>query len=288
LSARLRVVIIGASGMLGHMLFRVLTERSDLHVIGTVRRRESVPLADHDNAEIWPNVDVENADTLAGVLDKACPEVVINCTGVVKQLGGSKDPLVALPLNAILPHRLARLSALCGARLIHISTDCVFDGQKGDYVESDVPTPVDLYGHSKFLGELSEPEGLTLRTSIIGHELNSRHGLVEWFIAQTGPVRGFTRAIFSGLPTDELSRTIRDYVLPNPELRGLYHVSAAPIAKYDLLRLIAAAYGRAIDVIPADEPVIDRSLNSARFRAITGYMPRPWPDLIRTMREYRL
>jgi dTDP-4-dehydrorhamnose reductase len=270
-------MIIGASGMLGHALYRVLKETRDLHVIGTVRRRDSVPFADEDGSEVWPGIEVENVDTLARVFERARPHVVINCAGVVKQLDTSKDPLVALPMNALLPHRLARLSSLCGARFIHISTDCVFDGRQGNYLESDLPSPVDLYGRSKLLGELSEEEeGVTLRTSIIGHELSSRHGLVEWFLAQREPVRGFTRAVFSGLPTDELSRTI-----------SLYHVSAAPISKYDLLGLIAKAYDLETEVIPSDEPVIDRSLNSARFRAATGYAPRPWPELIRTMRENR-
>ena len=211
---------------------------------------------------------------------------MVNCIGVVKQLAEADDPLFAIPINSVLPHRLARLAQAVGARFVHCSTDCVFDGKKGMYTEADFPDATDLYGRSKFLGEVDYENAITLRTSIVGHELSSAHGLVNWFLAQEGPVRGFTKAIFSGLPTVELARVIRDAVLPNPSLRGLYHVSAAPIAKFDLLRLVADAYGRGTTITPDDSLVLDRSLDSSRFRSATGYVPAPWPALVRAMRDF--
>jgi dTDP-4-dehydrorhamnose reductase len=186
----------------------------------------------------------------------------------------------------MLPHRLARVCGLVGARLVHVSTDCVFSGAKGGYIEADFADADDLYGRSKYLGEVDYPHAVTLRTSIIGHELDGARSLLCWFLAQGSSVRGFTRAVFSGLPTVELARVIRDYVLPAPALRGLYHVSSAPINKYELLGLIAKTYGKSIDITPQDEPVIDRSLDSTRFRAATGYSPPPWPDLIEQMRAF--
>ena len=188
----------------------------------------------------------------------------------------------------MLPHRLARLCELAGARLIHISTDCVFSGRKGLYLESDLSDAEDLYGKSKYIGELHDlPHAITLRTSIIGHELGSNYALVDWFLSQEGGVKGFTKAIFSGLPTVELARVMKDFVVPHPQLNGLYHVAAKPIDKFRLLSLVAAQYGKAIDIRPEDALVIDRSLDGSRFREATGYVAPEWPELIRRMYEQR-
>jgi dTDP-4-dehydrorhamnose reductase len=186
----------------------------------------------------------------------------------------------------MLPHRLARLCDLAGARLVHVSTDCVFSGTKGMYTESDFPDANDLYGRSKYLGEVDYPNAITLRTSIIGHELEGARSLLCWFLAQSNSVRGFTKAVFSGVPTVEMARIIRDFVLPRPELHGLYHVSVAPISKYELLKLVAQTYGTLTAIEPSDQVVIDRSLDSTRFRASTGYRPPAWPELVRTMCEF--
>ena len=189
-------------------------------------------------------------------------------------------------INALLPHRLARLCEVTGARLVHMGTDCVFSGAKGMYTEADASDAKDLYGRSKYLGEVDYPHAITLRTSIIGHELNGSRSLVGWFLAQEGSVKGFKRAIFSGLPTVEIARLIRDYVIPYPDLHGLYHVSAEPINKFDLLTLVANHYGKSIDILRDETFVIDRSLDSTRFRAVTGFHPAPWDELIRVMHNF--
>ena len=222
------------------------------------------------------------------VFTRVQPEVVINCVGLIKQLSDAKNPLTALPINAMLPHRLARLCELGGVRLIHVSTDCVFSGRKGLYLESDLSDAEDLYGKSKYIGELHElPHAITLRTSIIGHELNSNYALVDWFLSQHGGVKGFTKAIFSGLPTVELARVMKDFVIPHPKLNGLYHVAAEPIDKFRLLSLVAAQYGKLIEIRPDDALVIDRSLDGARFREATGYVAPDWPELVRRMHQQR-
>jgi dTDP-4-dehydrorhamnose reductase len=281
-----RVLVFGATGMLGHVMLRVFAE-SAFRVTGTVRSPGSIgllPAAVRDR--VLPGVDVENSDSLVSTLETVRPDVVINCVGLVKQLSTAGDPLAALPINALFPHRLSRLCALAGARLIHISTDCVFSGAKGMYSEDEPSDATDLYGRSKYMGEVDAPHAVTLRTSIIGHELGSAQGLLEWFLAQQGPVKGYRRAIFSGLPTVELARVVIEHVLPRPELRGVYQVASEPIAKFDLLTLFAREYGRSTSIIPDDAVSIDRSLNGERFRRASGYVAPRWPDLVRRMREF--
>lgn len=282
-----RVLVLGAGGMLGNAVLRVFAGSEGFEARGTVRSAASARLLPPELREhLETGVDVENTDSLLGALARVRPDVVVNCVGVVKQLAEADDPLTALPINALLPHRLARLCAVANARLVHVSTDCVFSGARGMYTEADFPDANDLYGRSKYLGEVDYDNAVTLRTSIIGHELASAHGLVGWFLSQQGRVKGYRRAVFSGLPTVELARVIRDQVLPRPELRGTWHVSADPINKYELLKLVAEAYGRPIAIEPDDGLVIDRSLDSRRFRAATGYNPPSWPELVRSMRDF--
>ena len=283
----MKVLVLGVTGMLGNAVFRYFSETTNYEVFGSARssagRHAFAPaLADR----VIVGIDVDNPDSLALLFAKVKPQVVINCIGLIKQLAEADDPLSAIPINALLPHRLARLCDVAGARLVHMSTDCVFAGTKGMYTEADMSDAKDLYGRSKYLGEVDYPHAITLRTSIIGHELSGAHSLVGWFLAQQGSVKGFRRAIFSGLPTVELARVIRDHVLPHPELHGLYHVSAEPINKFDLLTLVAQAYGKTTAITPDDKLAMDRSLDSSRFREATGYQPEPWPELVRRMREF--
>ena len=285
---RSKILILGASGMLGNALFRSFSRDDRFETMGTVRSAAAIQQFELAiRGGLRSHVDVENFDSVIAVLDGFRPDVVVNCIGLVKQLAAADDPLSAIPTNSLLPHRLARLAGLAGARFVHVSTDCVFDGAKGNYAESDTPNARDLYGRSKLLGEVDYPRAITLRTSIIGHELSGNQGLVGWFLAQEGSVKGFARAIFSGVPTVELGRIISDFVLPRPELHGLYQVSAAPISKLDLLQLVARTYGKDITIVPDETLVIDRSLNSDRFRRATGYEPPSWPELVSTMHAFR-
>ena len=282
-----RLLILGASGMLGHTALRYFAQQPGFEVFGSLRAPKPSLQALAPTATLLPGVDVENLDALAALLARVRPHVVLNAIGVVKQLAAADDPLVALPINALLPHRLARLCALVGARLVHVSTDCVFTGQRGHYKESDAPDALDLYGRSKLLGEVDEENAVTLRTSIIGPELGGgSQGLVGWFLAQQGEVKGFTKAVFSGLPTLELARVIHQHVLPRPALRGTWHVSTAPIDKHALLTLVKQAWGRETVIHPDAKLVIDRSLDSSRFREATGYAPAPWPQLVQEMKDF--
>jgi dTDP-4-dehydrorhamnose reductase len=283
----LTVLVLGASGMLGNAVMRFFAESPGYSVRGSVRSSVAMQLLPESLHErIICGVDIDSPDSLLQLFTQARPDVVINCIGLVKQLAGGVNPLAAIPINSLLPHRLVRICTLSGARLIHVSTDCVFTGAKGMYSEDDIADANDLYGRSKLLGEPDSPLAVTLRTSIIGPELDSSHGLVGWFLSQRSRVKGFSRAVFSGLPTVELARVMRDFVIPRPELHGVHHVSAAPINKYELLSLIASVYGIAIEIVRDDALVIDRSLDSTRFRRLTGYDAPPWRELIRLMRDF--
>lgn len=287
-ACNMKILVLGASGMLGNAVFRLFAESNGFDVNGTVRGERSRKLFSESlQSALISGVDVENIDSLMRVFGETNPDAVINCIGLVKQLPAADDPLVAIPINSLLPHRLARLCAVAGARFVHMSTDCVFSGSKGMYTESDLSDAKDLYGRSKFLGEVDYPNAITLRTSIIGHELDGAKSLINWFLSQEGRVKGFVRAVFSGLPTVEIARIIRDYVLPNPHLHGVFNVSAEPINKFDLLTLVAKVYAKSIEIVPDDGLIIDRSLDSTRFRQATGFSPKPWPELIRLMHEFR-
>lgn len=273
--------------MLGNAMLRFLADDPCHKVFGSLRSASSrrffaSHLADH----FVTGIVVENQDSLISAFSQIRPDVVINCIGLIKQRAEAEDHLQALEINALLPHRLARICELTKARLVHISTDCVFSGSKGNYLESDGADAQDLYGRSKFLGEVNYPHAITLRTSIIGHELNDAFGLVDWFLSQQVAVKGYTRAIFSGLPTCELARVIRDWVLPAPELHGVYHVSASPIAKFDLLHLVNREYNKKLRIDPDERLKINRSLNSNLFREATGYVAPDWPQLIAQMRDF--
>lgn len=281
-----KILILGGTGMLGHLLLRYLSVFPEYDVFATAR---SLPgIRKHFPADLLArfhpgSVDANYFDSFIRALASIQPDIVINCIGIIKQLPLADDPLTAITVNALLPHRISLISRTAGARVIHVSTDCVFNGVKGMYTENDQSNAEDLYGRTKFLGEVRYPHCVTLRTSIIGHELKGRYGLIEWFLAQSQKVRGFRKAIYSGFPTIELARIIRDYVLPKPELSGVYHVASEPISKYDLLKLVAARYNKAIEIDPYDDFVQDRSLDSTVFRSATGYRPPSWDNLVEMM-----
>ena len=270
--------------MLGSSMFNVISEIRKWQVYGTVRSDSAKQYFPSSmQANLLSGIVAEDLDSITRAFIQVKPEVVINCMGLVKQLKTANDPVQILPINSLLPHRLVKLCELTGARLVHISTDCVFSGRKGNYKETDVVDAVDLYGKSKYLGEVNCKNAITLRTSIIGHELNSSHGLVEWFLRQNTSCVGYAKAVFSGIPTVVLAEIIRDVVIPRRSLHGVYHISSTPITKLDLLRLISKVYGKTIEILVDNSVVVDRSLNSTRFQRKTGYKMPEWNELIQMM-----
>ena len=276
----MKVLVLGGDGMLGHELFFQLRQRHETRV--TLRQ----PLAAYsgyrlfERSNAFDGIDVRAPDSVEQVLRDYKPQAVINAVGIVKQRPESEEALMSIEVNSLLPHRLALGCEDVGAQLVHLSTDCVFSGKRGAYRESDLPDPLDVYGRSKLLGEVTGDGAITLRTSMIGRGLTRKGGLIDWFLTQRAPIQGYRNAIFSGLTTRELGRVIGLVIEKHPKASGLYHVSAEPISKFDLLTKLRTRLGSGPEIVPADEPRIDRSLDSTRFRSAFGYAPPSWDQML--------
>ena len=278
------ILIFGATGMLGHKLMQVLSKR--FSVTGTVRADAS-GFSHHPvfaGMNIIGNVRADDLDSIRHTIEQSNPDVVVNCIGIVKQLRAAQDPLQSITINALFPHQLAKICQEKKTRLIHMSTDCVFSGNKGHYTENDPSDADDLYGKTKYLGEIDYPGCLTIRTSIIGRELNTTHGLIEWFLSQQGKkISGYKKAVFSGLTTNALSEIISQIIYEYPEIKGVHQIASEPISKYDLLNLVKKTYHVPIS-IELDETVInDRSLNPNKFKSKTDIVIPSWEKMIDQM-----
>jgi len=281
----MKVLIFGGGGMLGHKLVQRLSDRFDVNFTlhGSFDSVERLGIFEREGA--IENVDVRNVDSIRSALERSAPATVINAVGVTKQVAGCENVESTLSVNAIFPHRLAKLSEEIGARLITISTDCVFAGTRGMYSEEHVPDALDLYGQSKHWGEIADGIGLTLRTSIIGRELNSAHGLLEWFISQRGKrVKGYSKAIFSGFPTVVFADIIIDIIERYRELKGIFHVSSSPITKFDLLDKVNHKFDLGVQLTEDRDFAIDRSLDSSKFQRATGFQSPSWDEMIERIR----
>ena len=276
--------------MLGHALIDELDAAGSLDVYGSARELGLLPqyLSADQLKRVIPGVDALDLDAVRRLLTDIRPEVVVNCIGVIKQDPAIHDAVYTIEVNSRFPHLLARECARENARLIHVSTDCVFSGKRGNYVESDIPDPADLYGRSKLLGEVAIAPALTLRTSVIGHELGTARSLVDWFLSQSGVVKGFTKAIYSGLTTIEFARLLASVVFPRNDIVGLFHVASTPISKFDLLGLIAATYGWTGELARYPDVAYDRSLSPGAFCSLTSYRPPSWPEMIGEMHRSAL
>lgn len=284
-SKPLSIIVIGATGLIGSTMFRYFCDRTNFSVLGTIRNSLDRRFFSPAQASLLHSgFEAFNYEKWGHALKANRPNFVINCLGITKHIKGGNDPLVTIPVNSYFPHYINSLCEDIGARFIHISSDCVFSGNRGAYIESDIPDAKDFYGKSKAFGEVLDGSAITLRTSTIGHELRGSLGLLNWFMDQQGSCQGFKRAFFSGVPTIELVKIIERYVLPNPKLHGLYHVGASKISKFELLTQIALEYRKKIEIIPNSTFRIDRSLNSDRFQEATGYKPPSWSQLIKEMR----
>jgi dTDP-4-dehydrorhamnose reductase len=278
----MRIIVLGATGMLGSSMFQVLANLEGVTVFGTVRSAKFAQFFKSQlAAQLLVIEDLEDFDALQRLIEKVRPQVVINCVALRKS--SITDPMKYVSIFSLLPRRLSYICRRISARLILISSDGVFSGARGNYVEEDRPDATDLYGIAKILGEVAEPNNVILRTSIIGHELQGKSGLLEWFLSQDNRCQCYTQSIFSGFPTVALAQIIRDVVIPRVELQGVYHVATQPISKYDLLKLVAARYNKCITLVSDDSVAINRSLSSKRFTEATGYIPPDWTTLIDLM-----
>lgn len=282
----MKVLILGGAGMLGHKLLQKLSPEAD--VFATVRDdgQRLIEFGIASKTQIIPGIDVTDDLVLQKTIDHIRPEVVINAVGVIKQLPTSNNVINTLLVNSILPQKLQNLARQAGFRVIQISTDCVFLGTKGNYSEHDPADALDLYGRSKNLGEITDGDCLTIRTSIIGREIATSHSLIEWFLSNRGGrVKGYANAIYSGFPTIVFADIIRSLLFDYRQLCGLYHISSEPIDKYSLLKLVDEAYGANVAVDRYEDFKIDRSLDSSLYRDLTGFTPPSWEEMVERMAD---
>ncbi|SER06752.1 dTDP-4-dehydrorhamnose reductase [Amphritea atlantica] len=280
-----KILVLGANGMLGGSMLRYFSKCKDYDVLGSVRdKRASDQLEEQGFTNVLTGLDVSNFNKIREVILDYRPNYLLNCIGVIKQLDQSKAPVPSIEINSLLPHKLAAICDEVRGHLIHFSTDCVFSGKKGNYKEGDLPDACDLYGRSKLLGEVDYGGHLTLRTSIIGHEIASNISLVDWFLSQKKPVRGYANAIFSGLPTVCIAEFIEKHVI-DKQLYGLYHLSSDPIDKFTLLSLIKDRYSVINKIEEYADFKIDRSLNSDNLKSKTGFISPSWEYLIKKMHD---
>ena len=277
-----RVLVLGGAGMLGHKVWQVFRARFDTWV--TVRAATLPSPALFSAERTITGIVANEPEAVARACDAVRPTAIVNCIGVVKQLKESSDPVRSITVNALFPHQVAVVARRAGARLVQISTDCVFSGTRGRYREDDTPDAADLYGRTKLLGETTAGGCLTVRTSIIGRELSAATGLVEWFLSHRGGrVKGYTGAWFSGLTTLAFAELLADIIERYPALEGLYHVASAPISKYDLLSQLNEHYGTNTQIDPSDDVHIDRTLDGSRFDAATDLRVPGWDEMIAAM-----
>jgi dTDP-4-dehydrorhamnose reductase len=294
----MQILILGGAGMLGHKLFqrfRASPPDTACTIRGTIASSALSHIDRFQHGGVIEGIDGSDASALQSLLAQERPRVVINCIGVVKQRAAAKQPIPSIEINALLPHHLAESCRRIGARLIHFSTDCVFSGRRGNYTEDDISDAEDLYGRTKYLGEIACGDALTLRTSIIGRELAHDESLLEWFLRESPrrngtkrpaghhdhePVHGFTRAIYSGVTTNYLARVVESLIDEHPHLSGLYQVAAQPISKFDLLRLLRDAYRLDIEITPDPSLFCDRSMKGDKFARATGLVTPTWPELV--------
>ena len=276
----MRILVLGADGMLGHELVHQLEQDHEVHA--SVRRAPSPAIARAlQGAVVHVGFDARVPAAAVPLLAAADPDAVVNCVGIVKQRDEAKLAVESIRVNSLFPHELAEVCRLAGARLIHLSTDCVFSGVRGGYTEQDVPDPIDLYGRSKLLGEVAAPPATTLRTSIIGLEFGRHASLIEWFLQQRGRVAGYQNAIYTGVTTMEMARCIRMLLTDFPDLSGIWQVAADPIDKYSLLVKLAQAMDRTdVEIVPDTDFRCDRSLAGERFSTVTGYVAPTWDDML--------
>ena len=282
------IIIIGANGMIGNCLFKYLSLKKKYQVYGFVRNKM---ILNHENKLIDKKklieVQILGNNNFKKVIQDLNPEVIINCAGIVKQNPLIKNIPLTIELNSLFPHNLNLICKELNCRLIQLSTDCVFSGRKGNYKENDYADANDLYGRSKFMGEINDKNCLTIRTSFIGHELKNKWGLLSWFISQEKKVNGFKNSIYSGLTTLEIAKIIYKFVLPNKEINGLYHIASKPIDKFSLLEIINEIYQKDITIKKDYSLINDKSLDFSKFREVTGYEPIEWAYALKELKNFQ-
>jgi len=280
----MNIVILGASGLIGHKLFEKLPAQFDKVYAVMHRTREELKQFDlfRDNPNVIYNVDVLEFKKLTGILTALQADVVLNCVGITKRKEEINIPSLAIETNSLYPHKLADWAKENNARVIHFSTDCVFDGSIGDYDEDSPTTGKDAYGLTKAMGEIRYDHCLTIRSSFIGQELLGKSELLEWFLNQKSPtIKGFTKAFYSGVSTIYMCKVVADIIKNYPDISDLHTLARpTPISKYDLLCLAKEAYGSDVEIIPDDSFEIMPTLNGSKLAKKMNLEVPSWKEMM--------
>lgn len=280
----MRILVLGATGMLGHTIYKFLNQSDEIECYGSIRNTKDKEFFDsHLSKKTRIFNDFNNLKKLEKFIKKIKPQIILNCIGLIKQRDNSDNQPEAIFINSLLPHQISKVCNELGIRFIHFSTDCVFSGRKGNYKESDLPDARDIYGLSKFMGEINGKNNLTIRTSIIGHELKNSLGLLEWFLGEKKDIKGYSRAIFSGLTTLEVSRFLLDHIFKNNKIYGVYHLASEPITKLKLLKIINNVYKCKKNIISSSSLKINRSLDGSKLIEVTKYKVPNWEEMIKDL-----
>lgn len=266
--------------MVGHKLTQVLSKDLDVWGTSTTDADYIAGFTGVPSDRIIPHFNALESKDLDAAFTIVKPDVVINAIGLVKQNDKILQDDLADQINVRLPGRLAHKSEIAGARLIHLSTDCVFSGMRGQYSESDPPDATDTYGMTKSKGEVALGDALIIRTSYIGRELRHFYGLLEWLRKQPpGEVPGYRNATWSGFPTVIFARILQEIVTQAPQLQGTYHLASVPLSKFELLQGITNAVQGPWTITPVELPIIDLSLNGAKFIRDTQITVPSWSEM---------
>lgn len=283
----MKVALLGSTGMIGHRVLLELLKCEQIDVVGLSRSTNHKSLIQKfsDRDGFYEGVDMADFKQVELLLEKIKPEVIINAVGItIRKLNQPDSFEKAFQVNTLLPKTLQKWVQKNNARLIHLSTDCVFSGAKGNYTEIDIPDANDVYGKTKFAGEVEGKNCLTLRFSAIGRELESHTELLDWFLQQNNKnIQGHEKAIYTGLTTAQLSEEIVKIVLNHKNLEGLYQISNQAISKYELLCLLKKAYGLNLNIEKIDGKNSNKALLSNKYKEATGFVPRDWSTLINNL-----
>ena len=281
---RKKILILGVSGLLGSTVFKFFYRKKQFNILGVARKNKKLK-RNSDLIEIVDNID--DIKVLKKLIKKNRPDYIINCIGIVKNSSNNKSILETIYINSLLPKNIATMAKEFNFKFIHISTDCVFRGDQGNYDEKFYPDANDIYGISKILGECENSHSLTIRTSIIGHSQRDNRGLLEWFLSQKKTIKGYKNAFFSGFTTLELANILHNNIIKNKNFQsGIFHLSSKKISKYDLLKKINKLYQKNIQIIKDEKFKIDRSLKSSMFKRKIKYKTKTWDQMLLEMKSF--
>jgi len=281
----MRIFIFGINGMIGHKIWFEANLKWKKNVFGS-KRIQNCKLENNglEKPFVFEIEDISDWGQVEKALVETKPDFIVNAVGVTTRKPEILNLEKALEVNSFFPRRLLKWAQTNNSRIIHLSTDCVFDGGVGQYSELSQPSAKDIYGKTKFLGEIEGSNALTLRFSCIGRELVSHTELLDWFLSQRGKtIKGYSGAMYSGLTSTVIAKEICRVIEKFPNLEGTYQLSSEPISKYDLLCLAKTHFKLDVEIEKFDNYVSDKTLICDKYKKATGFQPASWDEMMKEL-----